>query len=246
MTEVAVILAAGGGTRLRPLTDDRPKALLDVGGETILHRAARLLFSVGVRELVIATGYRHDAVRAALAGSSGQVSYCHNPDFERTQNSVSLYRCAHAIAGRPFFKLDGDVLFQRDVLSCLQEAKAELAVAVERSGELGAEEMKVITEGAWIRSFGKRLTPERCSGESIGIERISGEAGTKLFRALARTLEAGHTDLYYEDVYNDLIADGVSTQAVDVTDLAWIEVDTPEDLARARSWMAEGKLDEPR
>ncbi len=242
MSEVAVILAAGGGTRLRPLTDERPKALLEVGAESILHRAARLLSSVGVRELVVATGYRHDAVRAALGGLPAKVSYCHNADFERTQNSVSLYRCAHAVAGRAFFKLDGDVLFQRDVLTRLQEEGAELAVAVERRGDLGAEEMKVITEGASIRSFGKGLAPERCTAESIGIERVSADAGAKLFRALARALEANRTDLYYEDVYNDLIAEGVPTRAVDVTDLAWIEVDTPEDLACARRWMDEGKL----
>jgi NDP-sugar pyrophosphorylase family protein len=68
MTDVAVLLCAGWGSRLRPLTDDRPKALMDVGGETILHRAARLLIAAGVKELVIATGYRADAGRHALAG----------------------------------------------------------------------------------------------------------------------------------------------------------------------------------
>ena len=58
MTDLAILLCAGGGTRLRPLTDDRPKALVDVGGETILHRATRLLLLAGVSEIVVATGYR--------------------------------------------------------------------------------------------------------------------------------------------------------------------------------------------
>ncbi|RYE80403.1 MAG: hypothetical protein EOO74_02190 [Myxococcales bacterium] len=64
-TEVGVILVAGVGSRLRPLTDDRPKALVEVGDETMLGRAVRLLLEHGVRELVLATGYREDAVRAA-------------------------------------------------------------------------------------------------------------------------------------------------------------------------------------
>src|SRR6476646_9805346 len=100
MTDTAVILCAGGGTRLRPLTDDRPKALIDVGGETILGRAVRLLLAAGVRRLVVATGYRAEAVRASLARCEAEVIFCHNVDFERTQNSVSLYRCGDALAGR--------------------------------------------------------------------------------------------------------------------------------------------------
>ena len=62
-TKTAVLLVAGIGSRLRPLTDDRPKALVDIGGETILGRAVRLLGEHGVERLVLATGYREDAVR---------------------------------------------------------------------------------------------------------------------------------------------------------------------------------------
>jgi NDP-sugar pyrophosphorylase family protein len=65
-TTAAVILVAGVGSRLRPITDDRPKALVDLDGETILGRAIRLLAEYGVRKVVLATGYREDAVRAAL------------------------------------------------------------------------------------------------------------------------------------------------------------------------------------
>jgi choline kinase len=128
----AVLLCAGAATRLRPLTDDRPKCLLDVGGETILIRAVRVLLSAGVRKLVIA------------------------PDFARTQNAVSLYRCASVVAGQSFFKLDGDVLFGSTVLERLAADAAPLSVAVERRANLGEEEMKVVTEGNYIRAFGKK------------------------------------------------------------------------------------------
>src|SRR3954447_97106 len=94
-TTAAVILVAGIGSRLRPMTDDRPKALVDLGGETILARAVRLLAEYGVRKIVLATGYREDAVRTAMAvhGASLSVEYCKNPEFDRTQNSVSLALC---------------------------------------------------------------------------------------------------------------------------------------------------------
>src|SRR4051812_17094671 len=98
-TTAAVILVAGIGSRLRPITDDRPKALVDIGGETILGRAVRLLANYGVRRLVLATGYREDAVRAAMQALRPElrgieaVEYCRNPAFDRTQNSVSLALC---------------------------------------------------------------------------------------------------------------------------------------------------------
>jgi choline kinase len=244
MTEVAVLLCAGGGNRLRPLTDDRPKALVDVGGETILERAVRLLLSVGVRELVVATGYRHEAVEAAFSQCAAKVTYCHSPDFAKTQNSVSLRRCAGAVGGRPFFKLDGDVLFHPDVLARLGRDDAPLSVAVERRTHLGDEEMKVIVEGVAIRSFGKRLDPARCAGESIGVEKLTGQAGDALFRALVAASD--RTDLYYEDVYTELIAGGLQARMVDVTDLPWIEIDTPDDLVRARRSVEKGELDRVR
>jgi choline kinase len=225
------------------LTDDRPKCLLDVGGETILARAVRLLISAGVRELVIATGYRQEDVRAALSECSAAVTFCHNADFASTQNAVSLHYCARAVAGRAFFKLDGDVLFDRTVLQRLGADKAPLSVAVERRNDLGEEEMKVVAEGDEIRAFGKQLDPRGSAGESIGIEKLEGDAGVGLFRALERAIAAGRTDLYYEDIYSELIAAGMSAHAVDVTDLPWIEVDTADDLARARRWAEEGRLD---
>src|SRR3954452_18975619 len=94
-TTAAVVLVAGIGSRLRPITDDRPKALVDLGGETILGRAVRLLTEYGVRKVVLATGYREDAVQAAMTvqGAPLTVEYCKNPEFDRTQNSVSLALC---------------------------------------------------------------------------------------------------------------------------------------------------------
>jgi choline kinase len=243
MTDTAVILCAGGGTRLRPLTDDRPKALVDVGGDTILARAVRLLLGAGVRRLVIATGYKSEAVRAALARSEAEVIFCHNVEFERTQNSVSLHCCAESLSGRAFFKLDGDLLFHADVFGRLEAGGGGLSVAVDASVALGEEEMKVQTLGEKVLAFGKKLDPARCSGESIGIERVDAAASALLFRALAEAERAGRTDLYYEDVYGELITRGLDAHAVDVSDLPWFEIDTPDDLAEARRAIAGGRFD---
>lgn len=237
ITRTAVLLVAGIGSRLRPLTDDRPKALVDIGGETILARAVRLLEAHGVKRLVLATGYREDAVRAALSGSSLDVAFCRNERFDSTQNAVSLALCADAVGEQSFFKLDGDVVFRPEVLARLDACDAELAVAVDRTRRTDQEAMKFrVGAGERIEAFGKGIALESAAGESIGIERVAAAVAPELFAALRRP---ENEQRYYEDVYGDLIATGqLTARAVDVGDLAWTEVDDPKDLEKARTLFA--------
>lgn len=244
-TQVAVVLVAGVGQRLRPLTDDRPKALVDVGGETMLGRTLRLLVAAGVSDVVLATGYREEAVREAVRGCPARVTLCRNDAYDRTQNSVSLLLCREAIAGRAFFKLDGDLLFHPAVLGRLEAAGEGIAAAIDRRATLGREEMKVLVEGGRITAFGKHLDPVASHGESIGLERVSAAAVEPLFDAIDAAVSGGDTSLYYEDVYS-AIAGRVASWAVDVSDLPWAEIDTPDDLAKASAMVASGALDAAR
>jgi choline kinase len=239
------MLVAGVGDRLRPLTIDRPKALIDVGGETMLGRATRLLVESGVRELILATGYLEEAVRAAMASCPVPVTYCRNDAFDRTQNSVSLALCRDAIRGRAFYKLDGDVLFDKRILGRLASAPEGIVAAIEKRADMGVEEMKALVEvgSKKILSFGKHLDPARAYGESIGLERVSGVAVSSLFHRLDRLIGEGTTGLYYEDVYAQLIPEGVPCWMTDITDLRWAEVDTLEDLEVARALVKSGALE---
>jgi choline kinase len=219
---------------LRPLTDDRPKALVDVSGKSILARAIAALESVGVERLVIATGYREDALKKALAHCRLQVQFVPNPRYATTQNSVSLALCRSAVGGESFYRLDGDVVFDDAVLARLDGVRAELVAAVDRGRRLDAEAMKVrAEESGVIAAFGKGLSLAESAGESIGIELIRAPFCEPLFDALDAAGAAGQTDLYYEDVYSRLIAGGKVARLADVSHLRWCEIDAPEDLAFA-------------
>jgi len=239
MVEAAVILVAGVGSRLRPITDTRPKALAPVGDETILGRAVRLLLDFGISRLILATGYREDAVRDALAGLSREVIFCPNPRYESTQNSVSLALCRDAVDGRSFFKLDGDVVFDPELLTRIDAPRAELSAGVDSSRKLDAEAMKVVVDGSRILRFGKGVPLAASHGESIGIERLASSACGKLFDALDERIDAGETGLYYEDVYSQMIERSeLVAEVADVSGLRWTEVDTFEDLDAARRLFA--------
>ncbi|MEI8258191.1 MAG: phosphocholine cytidylyltransferase family protein [Deltaproteobacteria bacterium] len=235
---VGVILAAGVGSRLRPLTDDRPKCLLSVGDETIVHRMTRLLAAAGVTRLVVSTGYLEDALRGALASAPLPVSFVSNPDYASTQNMVSLTRALERVGDEEaFVKLDGDVLFQLDVMTRMLAGSGDARVAVDGSGTLGAEEMKVRVHNGRVVAFGKGLDPATADGESIGIEWFAPAAARKVREAMSAAMKAGRTGVYYEDVYNDVLGDlHMETRRVEPGE--WMEVDDVEDLALARQRFA--------
>ena len=241
MAKTAVLLVAGVGSRLRPLTDSIPKALVPVGGRSILERAVFALKAHGVETFVFATGYRRQAVEV-LVGSWGiDARFCFNECYDSTQNSISLLRCEGALRDKSFFKLDGDLLFDARVIERLNAAGSSLSVAVDGRRKLDEEAMKVRCDGRLgIVDFGKGIPVAEAHGESIGIERLSAEAGTLVFDAIARLETNGIVNRYYEDVYADLIAQGkLAARAIEVGDLAWTEVDCVEDLDRARQLFGE-------
>lgn len=237
-TRTAVVLAAGIGSRLRPITDDRPKALVPVSGRSILDRAVDALSRHGVEKLVVATGYRQEALRRALSDCPLEVTFVPNPAFDTTQNSVSLALCRSALEGQSFFRLDGDVVFDGEILDRLAASHAPLVAAIDRQRLLDAEAMKVRLDGSVIRAFGKEIPLADSGGESIGIELISDELGAQLFDALDDARRNGETHLYYEDVYSRLIERGLVAEAVDVSGARWCEVDCLDDLRAAEALFA--------
>jgi choline kinase len=240
MSEVtAIILAAGVGSRLRPLTDAVPKCLVPLGRETLLGRMVRLLAAHGAGELVVATGYREAQVREALAGAPIPVRFAHCPDHATTQNVVSLHRALALVApGRDVVKLDGDVAFDGALLARLFEAGGDAAALVDAGDVPPAEAMKAAVRDGRITRFGKGLDAASAVGESIGVERFAAGAVPGLTAAIARAVEGGRTDVYYEDVYNDLLDAGLAMAPVPTAGLRWHEVDDADDLARARAAFA--------
>ena len=201
----------------------------------MLFRAVDALSSVGVEEFILATGFREDLLEEATNALPQRFTLCRNDEYAATQNAISLLRCRDAIGARDFWKLDGDVVFDAAVLERIIETPGSIVAGIDRSVELADEEMKVTLEGTKITAFGKWLDPAKSAGESIGIEAVSATVAQALFDAIAAAEKAGRTKLYYEDVYHEMLADGLDARGADITGLAWTEIDTPDDLQRARA-----------
>ncbi|HET6610331.1 MAG TPA: phosphocholine cytidylyltransferase family protein, partial [Kofleriaceae bacterium] len=182
MAEVsAVILAAGRGTRLEPLTRNIPKCLAPVGGVPLIDRLIERISEAGIDRLVVVAGYLANVLTRHLEGSdlplAADAEIVVNDRYADWGNFYSLLVAEAALAGQTFIKIDGDVLIDDQVLPRVLEAPGPAVIAVDRSVVLGDEEMKVRTDGAGhVIELSKSLAPEDAAGESIGIERIDAEA----------------------------------------------------------------------
>lgn len=118
----AVILAAGFGSRLHPLTDLRPKPLIEINGMAILHNALQNLEAVGVREATIVVGYRKDAIQYSCGRRFGDlgIDYIESDVFDRTGSAYSLWLARDALLAGDTYLLEGDVFFEPDALRCGQ------------------------------------------------------------------------------------------------------------------------------
>lgn len=238
MTTQAVILAAGVGSRLRPLTDGRPKAALPLGGQPLVGHALESLAACGVSTAIIVAGHAREALLEALPHVPGLgVTVVDNPEYATTNTLASLVCAAPALDDGDFFLLDGDVMFEREVLRRLLGGGTRLAV--DRDTPLDADAVKVALVRERIVAIGKEL-PDGVRGvaESIGIARIAGAIAPSLFAVGHGMLAAGAHQAYYEAAFEQLIATRAPLDAADVTGFKWVEIDDHEDLARARALFA--------
>ena len=109
---IGVILAAGMAKRLRPLTDTKPKCLLEVGGKTLLQRTVDAMISAGAQELVVVTGYRENMIREFLTIHYPLVTihFIDNIDYEHNNNIFSLWLAMQQWHGSEVLLMDSDIL----------------------------------------------------------------------------------------------------------------------------------------
>jgi choline kinase len=231
----AVILAAGRGNRLQGVEGATPKCMIEIGGSTIVERQIGALRSCGVGNVVIVTGYEKARVQRFVSERFENVRYIDNDDFASTNTIHSLYLAIPALT-EDFFYLNGDVLCAPSLVRrLLTFAGTGLAVEYKKCG---GEEVKVLLEGNRIVAISKQVPPEKAAGEFIGIALFRGDMHPAFFESLRNNVEVKQNRRDYFERALDEIAASVELRSVDITGEPVIEIDFPEDLARARKLVA--------
>jgi L-glutamine-phosphate cytidylyltransferase len=231
-----IILTAGRGDRLRPVTGNRPKCLATVGGCTILERQLRALRACGVSRIAIITGYRSEDVRRM---SGPAIEFVHNPRYAVTNSLYSLW-LARDLLAEGFVVLNCDVVFHRQLLADLLTARYEDALLMAYRGrdeQYSDEEMKLRVRNGRVIEISKTLLDGDADGESIGIAKFGATGAALLVEEMDRLIGDGAIKDWAPAAFAGFCRRR-PLHVVDHRGLPWIEIDSPNDYWRACTHIA--------
>lgn len=235
----AVLLSAGQGRRLAPLTDDRPKCLVNISGRTILEWQLKALAAAGVEHATVVTGFGGAAIENALKviAPAVDVQCLHNPFYSVADNIGSCW-VARDLIGDDTVLINGDTLFDPRILRhVLETADAPISVTMDSKGSYDSDDMKVSTEDGRLLRISKALT-EDVTGESIGMLRFQNGGGQRFTRHLSDKLRDPEAlKLWYLSIIDELAALG-NVGTVSIAGLPWAEIDFLRDIPIAEERVA--------
>jgi choline kinase len=236
---IGLILAAGAGRRLRPYTDTLPKALVPLDDtRSVMDLTLKNFAEAGFNDVAIIIGYAADQIRIRqqeLQERYGvNIELVFNDKAEEWNNAYSLW-CARDVLTAGAIIANGDTIHPVSVEELLKAQTDEfITLSLDNVKKLADEEMKVqLNDLGGVKLITKLMEPETAAGEYIGVARIPGSLAGDLADALQATFQRD-PNLYYEDGFQEMVNRGAHIAAAAIGDIPWIEVDTLEDLERAR------------
>ncbi len=224
----AIILAAGRGKRLIPLTDNMPKCLLKVGNRRIIEYQLESLSRVGIKDIVIVTGHLAENIKEFCGNS---FKYVHNYNYLKTDNLFSLWIARNELK-KEFIYLYSDMLFEPKILKKLVSFRGDFVFVVEEKTCCG-EEMRVRERNGCIVELSKEIPTEDSFGEFIGIAKFSEKGRRILMAEIERIIRSGDIKADIAVAITNLAEKGNSIKICMTDDLPWIEIDTEERLREA-------------
>ncbi len=230
----ALLLAAGIGSRLFPLTQNLPKCLTLVNEKSILERLVICLKQQGFKRLVIVTGHQENCIREFLGIKSGNmtIEYIYSPLYKTTNNIYSLWM-ARKIINEPFILVESDLVFDA---SLLYDMIFPARIAVARMQPWMNGTTVTINQSHQVKSFQKGTAThlDEIRYKTVNIYSFSLFSWHAIIDRLNQYISADKVNCYYETVFGEMVVDGnLSLQAVYFDSKPWYEVDTIEDLAEA-------------
>jgi len=242
----ALLLAAGTGSRLYPLTMNMPKCLTMVNGVSILERLVDCLNQHGFKRLVVVTGYVEDCIREFLGTRAGgmTIEYIFSPLYETTNNIYSLWMARESI-NEPFLLLESDLVFDACLLDDMLYPDR---IALARMQPWMNGSTVTLNQFQYVTKFhsgaGERLDGIRY--KTVNIYSLSRFSWRDIAERLDRYISAGRVNNYYETVFAEMVADGsLSLQAVFFDRKPWYEIDTIADLSETEKLFSADRYGTP-
>lgn len=236
----AIILAAGVGLRLQqPPEAQFPKCLLRFDGTTLLERHLRVLEAAGVDEIVLALGFQAGKVEEELKRLGRRAEIVVNDRYD-LGSVLTVHTVADAMTrGGDVLLMDADVLYDDSILHALVANPYQPVdrLLIDRDFEAGDEPVKLCVKDGVPVELRKQLAAGLdydTIGESVGFFRFSEDTARRLAAIVAGYVDSGRANMPHEEAVRDLLLEGGRTfDVADVTGAPWIEIDFPNDVARA-------------
>ncbi len=233
----AVILAAGKGTRLSEITKEKPKCLIDVGKVTILQRQLEYLSNNGVQKIYLVIGYKGEMIKNSVKNSEN-VHIIENKEYAITDNIYSLYLTKDFIKGKEFILVNGDVVCDEEIIRRILKIKGKNVAPID-SKYYDLEKLKVRIEDGFVKEILPKNAPrEISSGSTIGIFKFSSGGSNLLFEEVEKCIKQKIREKWFEFALNRILPK-LKMIPLDIHGLKWIEVDTTEDVIKARKLFGE-------
>ncbi len=240
-----VILAAGIGSRLKPITLNKPKCNAIIDNQSILDRQIEAFSSNGINEVTIIVGYLSEKVRENGNRISEEydvdIKYVENKIYANTNNMYSLYEAEELLRGENIILCNGDVVVDECVINELTNKKGNYIAC--QLDSYSDEAMKVSVEGEYVRGLSKGFSKEESDGVSNDIYKLNSYATETLFDKIHYKIKNEQKyDLWTEVAIDQLMCSNkIKIEPHDIGDANWSEIDNVDDLIRADSQF--GRID---
>jgi len=237
----AIILSAGQGRRLLPLTEHRPKCMLTIAERPILQWQLDTLLEAGIGNITVITGFHSDRVEQFLdskySGNTG-IEVLYNPFYNVSDNLASCWLARDAMQGN-FLLINGDTVFEAAVLDqVLASPPMPVTLAIDIKDSYDEDDMKVSLEGALVRRVSKVLPPELTEAESIGMLYFRQDGPARFRQSVEKAMrETSGLKKWFLSVVDSLADEGL-VQACSVSVRRGGEIDFHADLEAAEKILA--------
>lgn len=231
-----IILAAGKGERLYPLTKNTPKSLLDIGGGlTVLESQLENIGHAGVRRVVLVVGYRAEQIEAKITSiDEMEFDLVYNPFYDCSNNLVSAWMAREHMKD-DFVLLNGDDLFAPGVLVRLLEEDGPITMVIDRKERYDEDDMKVRIEGNRVVQVSKSIPPTEADGESIGMILFRSKGCEVMRRTLENMVrQRAYRNAFYLRALQTIMEEGFPVTFSECGQDQWAEIDFHPDLSFIR------------
>lgn len=233
----ALILAAGLGSRLVPITNDIPKSLVQVNGTPILFKQIGNLHENGINDITIISGYKADILERAVHENWPEVDIVESVNYEKTNNMYSAYLGIREMFQdkdiQPFVMMNADVFYDASVLTALLEFQGEDAVVTD-IGRYIPESMKVTEKEGILTAISKSIVEQDALGSTIDVYKFSAMGAKAFFEACRQYIEKyRNVNLWSEVALDKVLKEKTVPFTACPLKGRWFEIDTHEDLAAA-------------